>query len=171
MAGGTLSVGRTADGYCLRLHGRCTMNESPAAHAFVERSLREGAQSVYVDVSDCAYLDSTFLGSLLDLHRRHGKEKPAKFSLLATEEARAKLFQPTHLHKVFNFADAAPGSIEAWVDLPCLPARTPGDLARHVMECHQRLAEVDGPSRASFAAVAQQLERELSKSAGAGANR
>ena len=167
MAGGSLSVGRTADGYCLRLHGRCTMSESPAAHAFVERSIREGAENVYVDVTDCAYLDSTFLGSLLDLHRRHGKEKPAKFSLIATPEARAKLFQPTHLHTVFNFADRPPGSAETWVDLPCLPARTPGDLARHVMECHQRLAEIEGPSRASFAAVAQQLERELSKSAGA----
>lgn len=147
------------------------MSESPAAHAFVERSIREGATSVYVDVSECAYLDSTFLGSLLDLHRRHGKEKPAKFSLVATPEARAKLFQPTHLHTVFNFADEVPKSVQTWVDLPCLPARTPGDLARHVMECHQRLAEIDSPSRASFAAVAQQLERELSKTAGAAANR
>ena len=167
MAGGSLSVGRTADGYCLRLHGRCTMNESPAAHAFVERTVRDGAEKVYVDVSECAYLDSTFLGSLLDLHRRHGKAQPAKFSLVATPEARAKLFEPTHLHTVFNFTDSCPGPIDAWVDLPCLATRTSGEVARHVMECHQRLAEVDGPSRASFAAVAQQLERELSKSAGA----
>ena len=167
MAGGTLSVGRTPDGYCLRLQGRCTMGESPAAHEFADRTMRDGTGALHVDVSDCTYLDSTFLGSLLDLHRRHGKARPAKMTIVATPEARKRLFEATHLHTVFNFADSAPGPIDAWVDLPCLATRTPGDVARHVMECHRRLAEIDGPNQASFAAVAQQLERELSKSAGA----
>ena len=165
MAGGTLSVGRTPSGYCLRLQGRCTMAESPAAHEFADRTMREAGGALYVDVSDCTYLDSTFLGSLLDLHRRHGKCNPTKMTLVATPDARKKLFEATHLHKVFNFADSAPGPIDAWVDLPCLANRAPGEMAKHVMECHKRLAEVDGPNQASFAAVAQQLERELSKGA------
>ena len=169
MPGGTLSVGRGPDGYCLRLQGRCTMAESPTAHEFAERTMRptdDGAgNALYVDVTQCTYLDSTFLGSLLDLHRRHGKANPPKMALVATPEARKKLFEATHLHTVFNFTESCPGPIDAWVDLPCLATRTSGEVARHVMECHRRLAEIDGPNQASFAAVAQQLERELSKGA------
>ncbi len=168
MSGGTLKVGRGPNGYCLRLQGRCTMAESPTAHEFADRTMGDGGGGpLYVDVSGCTYLDSTFLGSLLDLHRRHGKATPAKLTLVATPEARKKLFEATHLHTVFNFAESVPGPIDAWVDLPCLATRTPGEVARHVMECHRRLAEIDGPNQKSFAAVAQQLERELSKGAGA----
>ena len=106
MPGGTLSVGRTPGGYCLRLQGRCTMAESPTAHEFADRTMRDaGAGALYVDVSECTYLDSTFLGSLLDLHRRHGKANPGKMTLVATPEARKKLFEATHLHTVFNFTD------------------------------------------------------------------
>jgi hypothetical protein len=32
---------------------------------------------------------------------------------------------------------------------------------RHVAECHRRLAEVGGPQQAAFAAIADNIEREL----------
>jgi len=167
MPGGSLSVGRTPSGYCLRLQGRCTMAESPAAHACMERALRDGAGTVHVDVGQCTYLDSTFLGALLDLHRRYGKTDPPKFVLTGDADARRRLFEATHLHTVFRFAPACPGPIDAWIDLPCQATSSPADLARHVMECHQRLAEVNGPNQAAFKMIAQQLERELSKTAAA----
>jgi hypothetical protein len=44
------------------------------------------------------------------------------------------------------------------VDQPTLDKR---DLTQHVMECHRRLAEVEGPQQAAFRRIAEQLEREL----------
>ena len=35
------------------------------------------------------------------------------------------------------------------------------DMARHIMECHRRLAEIPGPQQNAFAAIAQQMAREL----------
>ena len=44
-----------------------------------------------------------------------------------------------------------------------LPPEDPADVdvVRHVMECHRRLAELGGPQHAAFAAIADNLEREL----------
>jgi anti-anti-sigma regulatory factor len=137
------------------------MSESPTLHEFATRTLDQGADELYIDVSTCHYLDSTFLGSLLDMHRRYGRGNSPRFHVIAPADVRQKLFAPTHLHKVFHFEDAVPGSIACWVDLCPSASPSKADLARHVMECHRRLAELDCPGQKSFAAIADQLEREL----------
>ena len=67
-----VKVGRTEAGYCVRIEGRGTMNQSPIVLEFVGRTLRDGAASgapgVVMDPSACEYVDSTFLGCLLGLH-------------------------------------------------------------------------------------------------------
>ena len=37
------------------------------------------------------------------------------------------------------------------------------DFMRHVMECHRRLAELGGPQQAAFAAIADNIEKDLGK--------
>ena len=62
----TLQVGRTADGFLIRIQGRGTLQASPALEQFVHGSLQAN-QRIVVDLSNCDYLDSTFLGCLLKL--------------------------------------------------------------------------------------------------------
>lgn len=137
------------------------MAQSPAFHEFVVHALGEGPQTVCVDVDQCTYLDSTFLGSLLDLHRKYGTGESPRFRVFAGEESRRKLFSATHLHKVFRFVEGLPEPIAAWVDLCPGPLPSKSEMARHVMECHRRLAEIDGPAQKTFALIADRLEREL----------
>jgi hypothetical protein len=35
------------------------------------------------------------------------------------------------------------------------------EIARHIMECHRRLAEIPGPQQTAFDAIARQMAREL----------
>ena len=50
--------------------------ESPTFHAFVKHILESEPVSAVVVLSGCDYLDSTFLGCLIDLHRRYGEANP-----------------------------------------------------------------------------------------------
>ena len=155
-----LTVGRAGTGYLLRVLGRGTMRESPAAHEFASRVLDNGGGPLYVALDQCDYLDSTFLGALVDLHRHHGRCDPPRFSIAATSATRARLLGPNHLVGLLRAVEEVPSVIGEEVELPT-GARDSRDLGQHVMECHRRLAELDGPNRLAFERIADQLAREL----------
>src|SRR5687768_10917844 len=115
-AASQLKVGRTGAGYCVRVEGRGTMRESPAVEEFVARSMGGDPVTVVVDLTACDYLDSTFLGCLLGLHKRFGKRAgPSaadpgptpgpRFAIAADPERRRKLLGPTRLDLVLKSTD------------------------------------------------------------------
>ena len=176
-----LRVARTDEGCCVRVEGRGTMKESPAVQEFVTRTLTAAAAAtpdaarpaaaVTIDLSACDYLDSTFLGCLLGLHKQFGKKAAGQaagkgdappFAVAAPPDRVAKLFGPTRLDRLIHPRSELPCAAGEWVplDIPP-PASDKRDLAQHVLECHRRLAEVEGPQQAAFIRIAEQLEREV----------
>ena len=161
-------VARTADGCCVRVQGRGTMKESPAVQEFVSRTLVDdgageaAAGTVTVDLSACEYLDSTFLGCLLGLYKQFDGRGGGRFSITAPPATLAKLFGPTRLDKLMSARSEPPAVTGEWVPLEVAqPVTDARDLTHHVMECHRRLAEVEGPQQAAFRRIADQLEHEL----------
>lgn len=158
-----LKVAGITGGYCIRVEGRGTMRESHSAAQFAARPLAEPDMAVVVDLSACEYLDSTFLGCLVDMHRRAGKSAPPRFHVVAPPEQVRKLLHPMRLELVLRPSADPPQVLGEFVPLP---AADPGsaDVMRHVMQCHRLLADVGGPQRAAFAAIADSIEKELEKS-------
>src|SRR5688500_13216265 len=109
-------VGRTQGGYSVRVEGRGTMRESPAVYAFLSESLEREPVTVAVDLTACDYLDSTFLGCLLGLHKRFGRSAGPRFVIAADAEHRKKLLGPTRLDVLLKPAEAAPPTIGPWVE-------------------------------------------------------
>ena len=155
-----VNVARTSDGACVRIEGRGTMRESPAVMDFATRTLEAGAAAVVIDLTGCDYLDSTFLGCILGLHKRFGAARPPRLLVASSAQTSRKLFGPTRLDKLLNITPAPPPVVGAWQALA--PAgMKPKDLTRHGMECHRRLAEVEGPAQAAFQRIAEGLARDL----------
>ena len=157
-----LKVARTPTGYCIRIEGRGTMRESPAAAEFAGKSLEAEGATLVVDLSACEHLDSTFLGCLVEMRRRAGKASP-RFAVSAPEDRAKKLLGPTKLDLVLKPTAEPPQVVGNFVTLPAVDPTSP-DLMRHVMECHRLLAELGGPQQAAFAAIADNIERELGNS-------
>jgi anti-anti-sigma factor len=156
-----LQVGRTPDGYCLKIQGSGTMNQSPAAREFVIRSLDGGVASLVVDLSRCTYLDSTFLGCLVELHRRFNRQKPPRLFVAADAVKTKQLLYPTRMDMVLKILSTVPPCIGDCIPLPIPTANDKVAFTRHVMECHRRLAEIEGPDQAKFVLIAEQMAREL----------
>jgi anti-anti-sigma regulatory factor len=155
-----LKVGRTQDGYRVLVEGRGTLRESPAVHEFTMQALGEGPGSLVIDLSACDYLDSTFLGCLVDLNKRHGRTRPSRFAVAAPPQVRTRLLSPSRLDTFLNVIGEAPEVIGEDLELaPNLTARA--DLGRHVMDCHRRLAELGGPQQAAFEQIAERFAMEL----------
>jgi anti-anti-sigma regulatory factor len=157
-----LRVGRTASGFLVQVEGRGTLRESPALHEFAVQSLDDQLEpsTVVVDLSHCDYLDSTFLGCLVTLHRKFNGTPPHRFQVAAPHDKCQKLLAPNHLNHLLDVTEVCPEPVTDVMEVsrPLLPTQ---DLGRLVMECHRRLAELGGSQAASFRAVVDQLAREL----------
>jgi anti-anti-sigma regulatory factor len=156
----TTRVSRTRSGYNIRIVGRGTLRESPTVHAFAKHVLNNEPVSVVIDLTSCDYLDSTFLGGLIDLHRRYGFKQPTRLLVSAPPEARTRLLAPNCLDGLFHYLQDEAEVAGQDVELPTvsLPKE---ELGRHVLECHRRLVELGGPAQAAFQGVVDRLAQEL----------
>lgn len=150
-----LTVQRSESGYTLRVRGRGTMQHSPAVRNFTLQAIEEGSQ-VALDLRSCDYLDSTFLGCIAILACR-SKER---FQVVADDKSRARLFSAAHLQQVLTLAEQPPRPVSRALPLPLVSLERE-EFGRHLLEAHEELAKCGGPGAAAFAAVAEQLAREI----------
>jgi hypothetical protein len=143
------------------------MSESPALEELAARSLDGSceATTLAVDLSRCDYLDSTFLGCLVSLHRKYNRTLPHRFQVAASRDKCQKLLAPTRLNHLLDVTDVCPEPIADVLEVSH-PILASADLGRHLLECHRRLAELGGSQAASFRSIADQLARELGEAPG-----
>jgi anti-anti-sigma regulatory factor len=154
----TVAIHRLDSGCLLRVEGRGTLRESPAVRDFACCAIENGAD-VFIDLSACDYLDSTFLGCLVILHER-GTNSDGSFAVVADEDARRKLLHKVRLDRVLTFVSERPPCLGPPVPLK-VSALERTDFCRHLLETHRKLAELGGPAADTFRGIAQQLAKEL----------
>lgn len=163
-----LRVGRKERDFLVRVQGRGTIKLSPLLHQFAVQSFESLTEAdtnakqstVTVDLADCDYLDSTFLGCLLSLNRRFNRAGDPRFLVAASPEKRRTLLEPSNMDRVLAIRETNPEPGCELIELVC-PALLNTDLGRHVLECHRQLAQLDGPNQAAFRSVVDQLGYEL----------
>jgi anti-anti-sigma factor len=154
---------RTDDGYAIRVEGRGTMHESPAVREFAAQCLDQQRELILsVDLFACEYLDSTFLGCLVGVHRRSRSEPQMQLFVCCDAGKRQRLLGPTRLDTLFHCVETTPEPAGPWVALPP-PELAKRDFGLHVLECHERLSELQCPSAGAFKTVVEQLSRELGR--------
>jgi anti-anti-sigma regulatory factor len=146
------------------MEGWGTLRESPLLHGLAVECLNNEPSELVVDLSCCEYLDSTFLGCLVDLHKRFAHGPSPRFLVAGGPEQRQRLLAPLQLHRVLNVIDEVPATTGEW--LTVCAARDTGDLTpqqlgRHVLECHRRLEELGGANAAIFGPIIERLARDL----------
>lgn len=154
----TLTIRRTASGYVFRVAGRGTMRESPTLRDFVCGAMEDGAD-VVVDLAGCEYLDSTFLGCLVLLHKR-GQTCDGSFAVLAEDCVRKKLLATVGLDHVLEFAEQSPQCMGTPVTLPLTDLER-REFHAHLLETHRKLAELGGPTAGTFRRIADQMAKEV----------
>lgn len=156
-----LTLGRTSDGYVVCVEGRGTMRESHALHAVGCSCLEDDRQAkLTVDLSGCDYVDSTFLGCLVSLHKRGSRAGAGRLVIAAPEVRRSSLFSASRFEQFFQQVDVSPRAINQPLSI-CPAAADARALGRHIMECHRQLAQIEGPDQSAFARVVERLAREL----------
>jgi len=152
-----LWVGPSRSGAILRIDGYATGAVSVTAHAFIKQSLAVGTSWIGLDLSQAKGIDSTFIGGLILLRQRHGNQR---FAIGRPSEAIAKTIDTMRLGSLIKAEDTLPAVSGAWVPVP-LEMYDNARLGRHVLQCHLKLAEQEGPQGSSFRALVDRLRCEL----------
>lgn len=156
----SLSCATSAGGCIVRVTGSGSLTESPAFRAFVERYLSgDRSRTVTVDLSDCDFLDSTFLGCLIGLHKLGG-EGDSRLRFFDANNRCPWLFSTSMLDRYLKIVTSCPKPTDEFKEIPdCeLDAR---EFGEHVMQCHRRLAAAGGAESKVYQAIADQLAKEL----------
>lgn len=152
-------IARSSDGYVVSLLGPGTLSTSHAFREFVRQSLDSGL-CVVVDLEACEYLDSTFMGCLIGLHKMSVRSGGNRFQIYAAEACRLRLLATSGLHQLLDFIEERPHTSDKFISLELtdLDERT---LGRHVMDAHRMLSRLGGKDADKFRAIADRLEKEL----------
>lgn len=150
-------LGRAGTDTVIRIVGRATLRESPALRSAAEVALDAGP--LVWDLAECEYLDSTMLGCLIGV-RKLAEQRGRRMDIAANPLQQVKLFSTSALHKYFEFLDQSPKVEGNWLSIEPDQLNTE-DLSRHVLVCHERLAERGGEEGEVFRRVCDRLSTEI----------
>jgi anti-sigma B factor antagonist len=124
---------------------------------FAEQALEGGIKQVRVDLRHCTYLDSTFLGTLLFLHRAIDRRGEGEFALVSPSPEASRLLEGMGLEGVFSVVKADEPAGAAWTKLAT--ESEDGAFQQNIVEAHQQLADLPGQAGEPFREVMRDLKK------------
>ena len=157
-----LSVGSTAGGLYVGLNERATQRVCSTADRLVSDYLaaHKAGHSITLDLTGCAWVDSTFAGWLIGLRKRLQRTAGGKLRLVGCSQDCQASFEKMRIAALFEFAAAElPEHVR---QITCSGSDRPDSETLEIMaHAHEELAAVDEENRAVFAPVAELLRRQL----------
>jgi anti-anti-sigma regulatory factor len=152
---------------CLRIIGRANVTTSVDFRSLMNELRQRGYNYFVLDLSECALMDSTFLGVLsgFGLKLRSSQTDPDKLPIeLVNANARiTELLENLGVLHLFKLT-------EGGVTATCQPTEhtpanpTKEEITRACLEAHRTLMDINPGNRAKFKEVAAFLAEDLKKS-------
>jgi anti-anti-sigma regulatory factor len=141
---------------------------SPAVKAFGDLRLAAGEKMLVVDLGACTGMDSTFMGTLAGIAARLSAAGKGVLQIAEPGERNRRSLEDLGLDFLMEIDPPSAvwrgrvDAIRAGLSLP----QAPGSLgqvqrARHVLEAHQNLSELNEKNAGEFEAVVNMLENDL----------
>lgn len=158
---GLVRASRHGQAVHFQIHGCGRMTESLPFRRFAERCLQDGANCLRVDLRHCSYLDSTFLGTLLQLQRATRKHS-ASFVLVSPSDECSKLLHQIGVQDIFAVHMDEELICSNWLEVVASP-EDPEAFNNNVLQAHEELASLGGASGDCFKRVANCLKADMKK--------
>ena len=143
---------------------------SPAIKAFGDSRIAAGETRMVVDLSGCTGMDSTFMGTLAGMAARLSAQDGGELQIAEPGERNRRSLEDLGLDFLMEIDPPSAlwrgrlDEIRRELHEPQLPGsfdRT--QRARHVLEAHQALAEINDENARDFVGVISQLEKEMAE--------
>lgn len=161
MAASLMYVAETQEATFVAVEGKGLRRQSEYLRATFEKSIKDTPTRKFIVVLEgCDYLDSTFLGNLVQMTKRQRGRQQAPFEIIADQRAAERLFATCNLQHYLPIEQTPSVCVpDRWQ--PVDPHPTGDECSYHQMESHECLGELDIPDAESFKRIAESMRREL----------
>ena len=153
---------------CVKISGRANFTSSVNFKTVLTELWNKGCPYMVIELSECALMDSTFLGVLaefgLKAMPKEGDCAKRAIELRNANERLTELLESLGILHLFNSAQgtvSGVASLEALSPSPCNPSRE--ELTRASLEAHQMLMDINPENVARFKDVTKFLAEDLQK--------
>ena len=159
------------DGFSwIRFEGKGSFLNSPALKSFGDSRISAGESRIVVDLQGCTGMDSTFMGTLAGIAARLSAIDGGGLQIADPGERNRRSLEDLGLDFLMEIDPPSTlwrGQVDA-IREELKPPEAPGSLgqiqrARHVLEAHQTLSEMNHRNAREFAGVVDMLENEISE--------
>lgn len=141
---------------------------SPSLKAFGDSRIAAGENRIVVDLGACTGMDSTFMGTLAGMAARLSALEGGGLQIAEPGERNRRSLEDLGLDFLMEIDPPGAvwrgrvGEIRGELHEPQMPGIFGrSQRARHVLEAHQALAEINDENARDFAAVVSQLGKEV----------
>jgi anti-anti-sigma factor len=152
---------------CIKISGRANFSSSIDFKTVVQELRQKGCTYFVLDLSECALMDSTFLGVLAGFGLKGTPAKndqPITIELLNPNERITELLDSLGVLQLFKLSQGpiqAPDGTTEHAFAPCCPSKE--EVTRACLEAHQTLMQLSPENAAKFKEVAAFLAEDLKK--------
>ena len=156
-----LSIAQTPAATFVAVEGKGLRRHSEQVKSLFDQFIREDESRKFVLVLDhCEYLDSTFLGSLVQMSKHHRGLSQNRLEIIGDEKMADRLFGPCNLQHYLPVSESSRWPLPTqWRAVEVDPTGEAGIY--HQMEAHESLAELDIPDAPAFRRVADSIRKGL----------
>jgi anti-anti-sigma regulatory factor len=153
----------------IRCEGKGSFMNSPLMKSFGDARVEEGESLLVVDLADCSGMDSTFMGTLAGMATRLAKVDGGMLQVAEADERNRRSLEDLGLDFLMEInPDQALWSERLEEIRSCLEPALPRDgidqlqRARHVLEAHEELSEINDKNAREFDNVVGTLRKQIS---------
>ena len=146
--------------YSIRVKGNASFACAPPLRELAKKLAAEQFAGLKIDLEECTWMDSTFMGMLAMLGL-NAKKKGAPAEIYNASEQNEKLLCGLGLKKVFEFKA---GPFTVGDDIPAASNEsTPEGRARNVLDAHQTLMDIDEGNVQKFEKVVEYVKKDIDR--------
>lgn len=156
-------IALAGDTVWVRIVGKGTFqNSHPIKHWAIE-NIEGGCQHIFIDLSECNSMDSTFMGIVTGLSIRMKGLGRDPVTLTNVSPHNIRLLETLGLNRYLNLKEKYDiDNSLAWEKLPIEPLNKMA-VTRHMLEAHEQLIETGGVAGEQFKNVHKLLKEDLKR--------
>lgn len=144
----------------IRVKGNASFVCAPPLRELAKKLAAEPFAGLKIDLQECTWMDSTFMGMLAMLGL-NAKKKGVSAEIYNASEQNEKLLCGLGLKKVFEFRS---GPFMTENDVPAASnASTPENSARNVLDAHRTLMDIDEGNVQKFEKVVEYVKKDIDR--------
>lgn len=152
-----------ADKAVVKILGKGSFQNAHLLKSFYTEVIPKGALYFYINLQECSYLDSTFLGTLALLGSTLRK-KQGKLFVVNASPRNLELMQNLGLDRIFTITSAPLTALsvdDADLQKASAPSLDKTASGQQMLEAHEMLIEIDSRNLAKFKDVVAYLREDL----------